>query len=335
MYILRFDIRKIFGYYLFFAFWVSLHGVIDNLLHYAGIHFTTTTLAEPGLYREYGIMGEPFFLAIALTPAIVYHLCYFNTTWRKAKFRFLIIALCYLVTYSSIAVLGFVMGVFFSLYFNDFFSTRRGRAILLPVLVIPIVFATVFLVDNISLINVRFYDTTSLFLSKEIQVKEAGKSNSSTFALYSNYAIARDSFVESPLFGSGLGSHPLIYKETFLKYFPSDYMVMYGSQNQQDANSKFFRLMSETGLLGLILFFYAFIQFFAPKRKMTSPVLKEMGAINYSIFVYIMLCLIRNGNYINIGFFLFFFLYYLTWHKVIYNKPKFKSQVKHATMTQA
>src|SRR5690606_32393877 len=107
---------------------------------YAGIHFTTTTLAEPGLYREYGIMGEPFFLAIALTPAIVYHLCYFNTTWRKAKFRFLIIALCYLVTYSSIAVLGFVMGVFFSLYFNDFFSTRRGRAILLPVLVIPIVF---------------------------------------------------------------------------------------------------------------------------------------------------------------------------------------------------
>ncbi|PVD52033.1 hypothetical protein DC498_11630 [Terrimonas sp.] len=327
LYILKFDIKKIFNYYLLFAFWVALHGVIDNLLHYAGVHLTTVNLTG-GLYREYGIMGEPFYLAIALTPAIVYYLCYFNTAWRNAKFRFLTTILCYLLTYSSIAILGFVLGVFFALYINDFFNTRKGKLILVPVVIAPVIFFVSFLVDNISLINARFYDTTSLFLSSEIKAKEAGKSNSSTFALYSNYAIARDSFIESPLFGSGLGSHPLIYKETFLKYFPSNYLLIYGAQNQQDANSKFLRLMSETGLVGLMLFIYAFIHFFAPKRKMNSPTLKNLGAINYSIFVYIMLCVIRNGNYINIGFFLFFFIYYMTWSKIAKSSVKLPAKQK-------
>lgn len=277
-------------------------------------------------------MGEPFYLAIALTPAVVYYLCYFNTTWRIAKVRFLVIVLCYLLTYSSIAVMGLALGIFFSLYINDFFNARQSRLLLVPVLIAPAIFLISFLIDNISLINARFYDTTSLFLSGEIQAKEAGKSNSSTFALYSNYAIARDSFIESPLFGSGLGSHPLIYNETFLKYFPSNYLLMYGAQNQQDANSKFLRLMSETGLLGLLLFFYAFIHFFAAKRKMVSPALKELGAINYSIFVYIILCLVRNGNYINVGFFFFFFIYYITWYKI--SKKKIRLPVKRQPTMQ-
>lgn len=328
LYVLKFNIRKIFSYYLLFAFWVALHGVIDNLLHYTGVHLTTLNFAGPGLYREYGIMGEPFFLAIALTPAVVYYLCFFNATWRSNKFRLLIIALCYLVTYSSVAVLGFALGIFCSLYINDFFNTRKSRLLLLPVLIIPVTLSIVYLIENIDLIGVRFFDTTSLFLSNEIQAKEAGKANSSTFALYSNYAIARDSFMESPLFGSGLGSHPLIYKETFLKYFPSDYLKMFTAQNQQDANSKFLRLMSETGLVGLFLFFFAFIRFFAPKRKMLTPISKELGAINYSIFVYIILCLIRNGNYINIGFFFFFFIYYITWIKIVRSRSKVRLRSK-------
>ncbi len=316
LYVLKFNISKVFRYYLLFAFWISIHGIIDNALHYAGIHLTTVNHAGPGLYREYGIMGEPFYLAMALTPAVVYYLCYFADTWKKAKLKFLIIFLCYFLTYSSIAVLGFALGILISLYINDYFNARRNKLILIPVLILPGFFLINFLIENIQLINARFYDTTRLFLSNEIMAKEAGKSNSSTFALYSNYAIARDSFVESPLFGSGLGSHPLIFEQTFKKYFPSNYLLMYGAQNQQDANSKFLRLMSETGLTGLILFFCAFIKFFAPKRLMRTSRLKDFGVINYSIFVYMILALIRNGNYINIGFFLFFFMYWISHRQI-------------------
>lgn len=316
LYVFGFNIKWIFDRYLTFAFWVALAGVIDNILHIAGIHLSTYMPIGPFLYRESSIMGEPFYLGLALTPAVAYYLSYFRRTWAQEKFRFLIILLCYLVTYSSIAVAGFVMSVFLSLYLNDYFNARKNRLILAPFFIVPVVVLTSTLINNVKLINVRFVDTGNLFLSSQLNTSQAGRSNSSTFALYSNYVIARDSFLKDPLFGSGLGSHPLIYNETFLKYFPSVYLDMFGAQNQQDANSKFLRLLSETGLLGLSLFLWAYIKFFVKKRRIKSNQAKEIAAINYAIFIYIFLCLIRNGNYINIGFFLFTFIYYVSWRYI-------------------
>ncbi|MBL7768525.1 MAG: O-antigen ligase family protein [Flavipsychrobacter sp.] len=318
--VFKFNARRIFEYYLFFAFLVALHGVFDNFLHIAGIHLTQYSVVAPFIIREYGIMGEPFYLAMAITPALAYYTCYFQRTWKHLKFRYLALLGCYLVTYSSTALMGIGLSVFFSLYLNNFFNARSNRFVFAPLIIAPIVLLIVNLIDTISLFNKRYYDTTSLFLSKEIDVKEAGKSNSSTFALYSNFVIARDSFLENPLFGSGLGSHPLIYESTFLKYFPPNYLKGYGAQNQQDANSRFLRLLSETGLLGTVLFLLFVIYYFAPKSAIRSSAGKEIAAINYAIFIYIVLGLIRNGNYINIGFFFFFFMYYVT-NRLLVNNP--------------
>jgi hypothetical protein len=326
--IFKFDVSRVFSYYLRFAYWVALFGVIDNILHIAGIHLTKVLIDGPYRYREFSIMGEPFYLALAITPAIVYYTCYFKRTWETAKFRYLILLICYLVTYSSTAVMGIGLAAFFALYMNDFFNLRRNRIIFAPLFLTPVVFLVFYLIENVNLINKRYKDTTSLFFSSEINVKEAGKSNSSTFALYSNYVIARDSFLDNPLFGSGLGSHPLIYEKTFLKYFPPNYLKGYGPQNQQDANSRFLRLMSETGLLGLVLFLASVVAFMAPKSKVNSPQSKELVAINYAVLVYIILGLIRNGNYINVGFFLFYFLYYFSWLQVKYPSYKTLSKVR-------
>lgn len=318
--VFKYDVARVFNYYLVFAFWVALHGVIDNILHIGGIHLTKVLQDGAFQYREYGIMGEPFYLAMAITPAIVYYTCYFKRTWHTAKFKYLVLLACYLVTYSSTAVMGIGLAAFFSLYLNDFFNLRRNRIIFAPLFLAPVALLVFYLIENVDLINKRYNDTTSLFLSSEIDIKEAGKSNSSTFALYSNYIIARDSFLDNPLFGSGLGSHPLIYEEAFLKYFPSNYLKGYGAQNQQDANSRFLRLMSETGLLGLILFITAVIVYFAPKSVVNNETSRNLAAINYAIFVYIVLGLIRNGNYINVGFFLFFFLYYASHRLLTYKR---------------
>jgi hypothetical protein len=326
LYVFRFDIKRIFEIYLKLAFFVALFGVFDNALHIAGIHITRAN--GSGLqYREYSIMGEPFYLAMALTPAIAYYTMYIKRTWKERKKEFIILLLCYLLTYSSTAVAGLILSGLFSLYFNDFLNLRKNKLILAPVLIVPFILLINFLIDNVDLINSRFNDTTQLFLTAELETNEAGSANSSTFALYSNYIIARDSFLEDPLFGSGLGSHPLIYQQTFLEYFPSSFLVKYGAQNQQDANSKFLRLMSETGLVGLGLFIFAFLRFFTSKRYLVTEELKELGAIHYSIFIYITLCLIRNGNYINVGFFLFFFIYYIAWRVIRY-------QAKHVVSSQ-
>lgn len=316
LYVFRFDIVRIFNYYLRFAYWVALFGVFDNILHIAGIHITTNLSSGGLLHREFSIMGEPFYLAVALAPAVVYNMIYFQEAWAKNRNRFLVIMICFLITYSSIAVTGLVAGFILALHINNFFSLKKNRLALVPIIVIPAFLLINQLIENVSLLNVRFNDTYELFFSSEMQPDKAGESNASTFALYSNFIVSRDSFFKNPLFGSGLGAHPLIYRETFLEYFPSVYLKRYGAQNQQDANSKFLRLLSETGLTGLLLFLFAYFKFFASKRKMVTPGLKRLGAINYSIAVYILLCLIRNGNYVNIGFFLFFFIYYVTWKQI-------------------
>lgn len=311
LYVFSFDTKRVFDIYLSMSFWVALHGVIDNILHIAGIHLTTTIASGPFMYREYGIMGEPFYLTMALSPAVVYYMCFFKRTWADQKFRFIVLIICYLITYSSIAVTGLCLGVFFALYVNDFFSVKKNKFVMAPLLAVPIFLGINFLIDNIELINARFTDTTALFFNS-FNTDNIQGTNSSTFALYSNFIIAKDAFLNNPLFGAGLGSHPIIFEETFLKYFPQQYLDMYGAQNQQDANSKFFRLMSETGLVGLFIFFAALVSCFARKKQFVTLYLKELGSINYAIFVYILLGLIRNGNYINIGFFLFFFLYCYT-----------------------
>lgn len=331
LFVFEFDLKRVFNIYLSFAFYVALFGVVDNALHMVGIHITDAHPAGGFMYREYSIMGEPFYLTLALTPAIGYYLLFFSRTWKQNKIQFLTILACYLLTYSSIAVTGLALSVFFSLYFNDFFNAGKNKIILVPLLLLPMILFINFLINNVDLINARFTDTTELFFSSELQTQEAGSANASTFALYSNYIIAKDSFLNDPLFGSGLGSHPLIYRNTFLKYFPSQFLERFGAQNQQDANSKFLRLMSETGLLGLVLFMAAFITFFARKQKLVTNKLKELGAINYSIFIYILLCLIRNGNYINVGFLLFMFIYYLSWRQI---KTAFKDEATSKPISQ-
>jgi hypothetical protein len=312
-YVFNFKIKRIFDIYLKFSFYVAAFGIINNMLHLAGIHITKQLDTGTFFYREVSIMGEPFYLTLALTPALLYYLINFKELWIPYKKQIVTILICYLLTFSSIAVAGLSIGIMIALYLNNFFSIRSNRLAILPLLIIPLFFVVSYFINNIDLLNARFYDTTKLFLSSQIMVEEAGKANSSTFALYSNYVIARDSFFKNPMFGSGLGSHPIIYYETFVSYFPSSYLKMYGAQNQQDANSKFLRLLSETGLLGLTLFLFAYFKFLIPKKKIRTADQKYLASINYAIFVYILLCLIRNGNYINIGFFLFFFIYYITY----------------------
>lgn len=314
MHVFKFNVRIIFRYYLKFAYWVAAFGVFDNLLHILGIHITNNNQAGAFQYREYSIMGEPFYLAMALTPAIVYYLVYFNRVWKEERFKLIVIMLCYFVTYSSIALTGFGLGILISLYLNNFFSIRSNRIAVIPIVAVPVILLFTSLINNVELFKLRFNDTTNLFLSSRIETEQAGRSNSSTFALYSNYIIARDSFFDNPMFGSGLGSHPLIYTETFLKYFPSKYLDNFGAQNQQDANSKFLRLMSETGLVGTILFLIGVFKF-RLGNNYPKEFLEDI-AINNGIFVFIILGLIRNGNYINIGFFLLYFLYYYSYRHV-------------------
>jgi hypothetical protein len=315
----NFDIKYIFGKYTLIAFFVALWGLMTEFLMLAGINVTDkvkeTTM---GFYRIYSIMGEPYFLAVALIPALYYHVFKFvsEKSFRTTTntFKTSVIFICYLFTFSSAGFIGLALMIVMYLWSANYFSVVKGKAklLLLPIFFIlaPIFYNS--LRDALYEFQVRIDDTLDVFQGGEPDIKAISEVNSSTFALYTNFVIAQESFVRNPFFGSGLGSHPVNYDITFEKYFPPDFIVRFGTFNKFDANSLFLRLMSETGLFGLSAIFIFLFKFFMRKKYLSHPDYRDYNIINQGIFILIIVRLIRTGSYFGNGFFLFIFLYYYT-----------------------
>jgi hypothetical protein len=315
-----FKIEDLFNRYMQLAFYVALWGLITEVFLLQGIAITDKVKqTSNGFFRIYSVMGEPYFLAVALLPALYFQTYRFlNEKTYRAVFRNWVhlgaIGLCFLFTFSSAGYIGLALIVFMYMWSADYFSLLRGQARLLIAPVIIILGITFYnnLKDVLSEFQVRVDDTLSLFQGGEPDVKAISEVNSSTFALYTNYIIAQESFVRNPFLGSGLGSHPVNYDITFAKYFPPDFIERFGTFNKFDANSLFLRLMSETGLFGLGAILIFMWRFFMGKKHIRNPKLRYLNIINQSIFILIVVRLVRTGHYFGNGFFLFIFMYYYT-----------------------
>lgn len=323
-----FDIRKIFKIYINIAFFVACYGIFEQALHVIGIHISKDLKKTSfGLYRVYSVMGEPYFLATALTPATYYLLAKtFGYSRYKERgiihlIKTLCITTCFLFTFSSAGFVAFAIMIIFLLYNRDYINLSSWKFYILPAVIF--IFITIFgnVLGYWKELDIRFQDTILAFSQKSFDQKKVSNLNSSSYALYSNYLIATESFSQNPILGSGLGTHEKNYDLRFSKFFSKDFTTRYGSFNKQDANSLFLRLMSETGLLGLVLFFTFMIKNFLGKKGLNWAILADHTLINQGIFILFVIRLLRTGNYIGYGFFLFFFIYYLT-HKQLTNKLK-------------
>lgn len=139
-----FNIHKIFHIYRIIAFWVAMWGVIVQVAFMNRIILTdkikqTTT----GYYRIYSIMGEPYFLAVALMPALFYYMFKIAT---ENKFRYNLINLfmggiifiCFVFTFSSAGFMGLALMALMYMYNANYFSILEGRLkfLLMPIIVI-------------------------------------------------------------------------------------------------------------------------------------------------------------------------------------------------------
>lgn len=325
----KFDVIKIFNTYLSLAFLVALWGIIVEVVLLAGYPISdkikTTTI---GLFRAYSVMSEPYFLAVVLIPAL-YYLGYRFMTVPKSRFKFdsivklPVIFICFILTFSSAGYIALMLMAIMFLYNKNYFSISKGgiRFILLPLFMILALFLVGNLKDYLFEFQARIDDTVGLFTKGSgASISAVSEANSSTFALYSNYVIAQNSFNRNPIFGSGLGSHASNYDKMFSMYFPKDFLIRFGSFNKFDANSLFLRLMSETGLFGLISIFYFLFKFFMRKKGLRNKEFFNLNIINQGIFILIVVRLVRTGNYIGNGFFMFFFIYYYS--KKIFEQKK-------------
>jgi len=130
--------------------------------------------------------------------------------------------------------------------------------------------------------------------------------NLSVYALYSNLLITKQSLAINPIIGLGLGSYELTYRKNIDK-LTSRWETPDKSINMYDANSLLFRLLSETGLLGLALFLIFIFKYNIFKKGVD---IDGLWVINNSILAFFIIRLIRVGHYFTDGFFLFFWIYY-------------------------
>ncbi|MBS3915741.1 MAG: hypothetical protein KG003_14700 [Bacteroidetes bacterium] len=328
----KYDIKKLFGIYLDIAFYVALFGVVEEGLRMNGFNelFTDSKRVSIGLYRVYSIMGEPYFLSVALIPALYYYLNKFIGVKafrvRKFPFRFLIILACFLFTFSSAGFIGLgIMGLMV-LYNHGFLSPTNGRFVVLLVLgmlLLPSLDTGLFSTKEM---EIRFRDSYKAFgASENLSKSEVAELNSSTFALYSNFIIAQKSFSQNPLTGTGIGTHETTYNEYFGTLFGKRFLIMYGKFNAKDGNSLFIRLMSETGIFGLFLVFLFIFRFMLGRRGLKIPQSMEFVIINQGVLIVFVIRLMRTGNYIGQGFFFFFFLYYFSY--ILEKNTEYKTSV--------
>jgi len=317
----KYDINMLFNIYLRIAIIVSAIGIFQEFSFLIGfkygydysyiIHkwnFVVATSQIP-ILRLNSVFMEPSHFAISLAPAFFVSLLTISKkvpSCLSRKVGSIIIIISYILTFSAVAWLV----IFISLSIILLPYVKNFRNLILVLLIMLILFCAVY---KYSLeISMRVNDTVSL-ASGSIKAVD---SHFSIYALLSNGFIAFKSFTDNPLFGHGLGSHPITYDKYIrlgasIGLWKDNYPVV----NKQDAGSLFLRLISETGLFGIIVVFYFLFKF-----RLRFSENNNMQIISNAIFILFIVQLLRQGNYFYNGLFFFVWVYYFAYKKYnLYN----------------
>lgn len=306
----RYDVKGLFKVYLNLAVLVALIGLFQRLCFTLGIKAgydfsyilaSHLHLNRSGFFKINSIMSEPSAFCYVMIPAFFVA----TTAFSKSNFSFLnkwqsiIIILSLIISFSLV---GYV-GMFFS-FMLLFYNYAKARHLVLGTAVLFILM--VFAYNNITDIKMRVDDSVNTLTGKT----KLENTNQSTYALFSNVLVAWESFKDSPLFGSGLGSHSISYGRYIDEVVNTDAVNPYFLfQNSGDASSLFIRLMSETGLLGLLPVFYFIFRFWTLKKNDKS---NSMWIVNNAILTVFLVRAIRGGHYFVGGTFFFLWLYYFS-----------------------
>jgi len=304
----KYNINKLFKIYLNFAVLAGLIGLFQELSYLIGFEkgynfgyiFPSwrLSLSKIGLLKINSIMSEPATFCYVMMPAFFVAL----TSFSKSNFKFLNKWKSLIIIFSiffSFSLVGYI-GVLLSIGFL-FYNYGKIRHFIFGTIFLLII--SFFAYKNIRDLRIRVDDSVNVTAGK----MELYSANLSTFALFSNALVAYESFKDNPVFGSGLGSHELSYNEYIGKIVDVDKIIIF--LNVQDASSLFLRLLSETGLFGILCFFWFIFKFHVLKKNDRSGYL---WIINNAILATFLIRILRCGHYFVGGFFFFFWLYYFT-----------------------
>lgn len=310
------DTKKIFRIYMQVTFFIALIGIFQQLsflanftpgYHYGYLHPDLFPhIARAGLLRIDTIVLEPTDLAFILMPAFFASVISFTRSGHAfiSRWQAIIIVIIFFFTFSSTGYIGILFTMLLIMI------NYRKFKYLVAILLIASVFAFV-AYNYIADVQLR---VNSILRIARGEIALGNLREGSSFSLLSNAAVSFMSFRDSPIFGYGLGSYETIYPRYINKVVGSGTLkakMVYSEYqvNYNDAGSLFFRLLSETGIVGIIAFFIFIGKFYLTKDKDAS---NYLWIINNAVLCIFLVRMIRGGHYFYGGFFLFFWLYYFS-----------------------
>jgi hypothetical protein len=311
-----FDILRLFKWYLKGAYYAAVIGAMQFISFQVGftpgyrLHWILNKWGfVPGGnfgIRINSVFGEPTYLGAVLSAAFfisIYNI-FRKNPFYLSKFQSGLIIVIYILSFSGLGQIG----IFLSIAFLAIsFGILRYIYFVIP----AVMFLFGLFYNNSQDFQQRFDSIIVLFTTGKF---ELGKTHGSSFILYNNYVVAMENVKHNVLFGSGVGSHP----KAFEKYSTAKYFKVYGfNLNSQDANSMLLRLISETGLFGVGIFFFVIIKGYVRRDPEYET---YHWLVSNSILIMILLNLFRQGHYFLNGFPFFVILYY--YNSVSYNLYK-------------
>ena len=257
-------------------------------------------------FRVNSILPEPTYLATSLSPAVYVSIRNLikKKTFIFSKLQSVIIIIISILTTSTIGYLGIIISIILSL------EILRFRYVFFTVLISIAGYFVAY--NNVSDFSSRVNSARGLWIEEDFNIDNT---NNSSFVLYNNLHIAKENLMKYPLFGTGLGSHETAFK----KFTLTKSLIQYDFEfNVKDGNSLFVRLCTETGFLGLFFIFILIFNGFIYKLDNNSEDLITHKIISQALFIFIILVLIRQGNYMLNGLPFIFLIYHF--NKISYNE---------------
>lgn len=323
----KFDLEHLFKIYLKGAYIISIIAIVQLVSYIIGFEYGYDyswvlnkwgVVGGGGFYgiRINAVFGEPSQYADTISAAVfvaIYDLFKGGKGYYYSRIKAGIIIFAYMSTFSSVGYLAIIMSIML-------FFLQHGfvRYALLSLSLSAVVFTVMY--NNSPEFRERVDGQLYVFQTGEFKV---GKQNGSSIIQYNNFHVATENFKENPLFGGGLGSHPIAFE----KYSITKHIEQVGFDlNSSDANSMLFRLISETGLFGVIIFLFVTIRCFVPRRM--DLIINGPNSFHWilstAILVMIFVKLVRQGHYFLNGFPFFFLLYYYNLKQYLISKSVYK-----------
>jgi hypothetical protein len=301
------DTEKMFRYYLKGAVIVCYIGLVQFVSYI--VHFTpgynyawilNKWAIVPGGFgfRVNSIFSEASQFAIVISPACfvaIHNLIPGTNAYGLTRVQSIIVLVTLLLTTSTTGYIGLFVILFL-------FVINYGQIIYFLIGIVFTIFGANLLYNNVPEFKARVDTSIGLWVTNEFSVENI---NSSSFVLYNNYYIAVENFKSNFITGTGLGSHPIAFDKYSLTN-QTGYLDIHF--NKADGNSLLIRLISETGLIGVIFMFIFIRRNFIRRNPYDNE--NPDWVISNAILVIIILYLLRQGNYFLNGFPFFMWLYY-------------------------